>query len=210
MRIAILGAGSVGGTLGKGFGARCHQVSYGVRDPAAPAVQAFVAASGPSARAAAPAEAVREAEVVVLATPWEATLELVRGLSLTGKVVVDATNPLAPGLTGLVVAGTSSGGEEVQRSAPGARVVKCFNTTGADNFVDARYPGGPVTMLYAGDDAEAKAIVRTLGAGLGLDMVDVGPLSRSRLLEQVALLWVTLAYPGGMGRGIAFRLERRG
>ncbi|MBK8003796.1 MAG: NAD(P)-binding domain-containing protein [Gemmatimonadetes bacterium] len=166
MRIAILGAGSVGGTLGKGFGARGHQVSYGVRDPAAPAVQAVVAASGPSARAAAPAEAVREAEVVVLATPWEATLELVRGLSLTGKVVVDATNPLAPGLTGLVVAGTSSGGEEVQRSAPGARVVKCFNTTGADNFVDARYPGGPVTMLYAGDDAEAKAIVRTLGAGL--------------------------------------------
>lgn len=210
MHIAILGAGNVGGTLGRGWGQRGHQVTYGVRDPAADDVRAVVEASGPGARAALPSAAVRDAAVVVFATPWEATLPLAASLDLAGKVVIDATNPLAPGLGGLVVSGGSSGGEELQRVLPGARVVKCFNTTGAGNFVDARYPGGPLTMLYAGDDAEAKAAVAGLGTALGLAMVDAGPLVRSRLLEQAALLWITLAYAGGMGPGIAFRLERRG
>jgi hypothetical protein len=209
MRIAILGAGSVGGSLGRGWAARGHEIVFAARDSGAQKVLALLKECGPSARVAPAAEAVREAPVVVLATPWEATLALVRGLDLEGRILIDATNPLGPNLSGLTVAGDSSGGEEVAKAASGARVVKCFNTTGANNFLRPAYPGGAATMLYAGDDAAAKQTVRRLGEELGLDMVDVGPLGRSRLLESVALLWVTLAYPQGLGREIAFRLERR-
>jgi 8-hydroxy-5-deazaflavin:NADPH oxidoreductase len=207
MRIAIIGGGSVGGNLARGWGKRGHVISFGTRDPASDRLTALLAETG--ATAALPAEAVSGAEVVVLATPWDVTVGTVRGLNLAGKVVVDATNPLLPSLSGLATSSDSSGGEEVQKAAPGGWVVKCFNTTGANNYLAPKYPDGSATMLYAGDDAQAKSVVRRLGEDLGFEMVDVGPLSRARLLEPLALLWITLAYPQGMGREIAFRLMRR-
>ncbi len=209
MNIAIIGAGAVGGNLARGWAKRGHAIVFGARDPKGAKLAPLLAELGGAARATTVADAVRDVEVVVLATPWSGTLELVAGLDLRGKVVIDATNPLAPNLAGLAVAGDTSGGEEVARAAPGARVVKCFNTTGANNFLASTYPGGAVTMLYCGDDAAGKAMVRALGEDLGLAMVDAGPLVRARLLEPFALLWITLAYSQGMGREIAFRLERR-
>jgi predicted dinucleotide-binding enzyme len=209
MQIAIIGAGSVGGNLGRGWARRGHRITFGVRDPGAEKVRRLVAEIGEAAEAAPVEYAVAGAEVAVLATPWAGTVETVRGLRLQGKILIDATNPLGPNLSGLVVGGDTSGAEEVAKAAPGARVVKCFNTTGANNYLSPRYPGGAATMFYCGDDGEARRTVRQLGEDLGFDMVDTGPLSRARLLEPLALLWITLAYPEGMGREIAFRLERR-
>lgn len=208
MNIAIIGAGSVGGNLARGWARKGHSIVFGARDPKSTKIAA-VLADVAGARATPIAEAVAGAEVVVLATPWEGTTALVSGLDLGDRVVIDATNPIGPNLSGLTVGGSTSAGEEVARAARSTRVVKCFNTTGANNYLDPAYPGGAATMLYCGDDPGAKEIVRRLGEDLGFAMVDAGPLSRARLLEPVALLWIALAYPQGMGREIAWRLERR-
>jgi 8-hydroxy-5-deazaflavin:NADPH oxidoreductase len=208
VRLAIIGAGSVGGNLARGWARKGHSIVFGARDPKSAKIAA-VLAEITGARAASIAEAVAGAEVVVLATPWEGTTTLVAGLELGDRVVIDATNPIGPNLSGLTVGGSSSGGEEVARAARSTRVVKCFNTTGANNYLNPAYPGGAATMLYCGDDAAAKGVVRRLGEDLGFAMVDAGPLARARLLEPAALLWISLAYPQGMGREIAWRLERR-
>ena len=201
MRIAIIGAGSVGGSTGPRLG------PCGARDPARGAKAGgsrggrTAGKAGPARIALAPAEAVRDADVVVLATPWDATLELARRLPLAGKVVIDATNPLLPDLAGLAVAGNTSGGEEVARAAPGARVVKCFNTTGANNFLAPEYPDGAATMLYAGDDPAAKAVVAELGRELGFAMLDAGPLAPGPAAGAVR---AAVDYPGpspGAGAG---------
>jgi predicted dinucleotide-binding enzyme len=210
MHIAIIGTGSVGSALARGWVKQGHSVILGGRDPGSTKLRPLLSELGASAGATSVAEAVRHGEAVALATPWDATLEIVRGAGeLGGKVVIDTTNPLAPGLGGLTVGPTSSAAEEIARAAPGARVVKCFNTTGANNYLAPRYAEGAATMFYCGDDAQAKATVKRLGEDLGFDMVDAGPLAQARLLEPLALLWITLAYPGGMGREIAFRLMRR-
>jgi predicted dinucleotide-binding enzyme len=207
MNITIIGAGSVGGNLARGWAKSGHTLTLGVRNPSSEKLAPLLAETG--AKAASVPDAVRGSEVVVLATPWSGTLGAISGLDLAGKVVVDATNPLLPNLGGLAVTGDSSGAEAIQKAAPRARLVKCFNTTGANNFVAPRYPAGTAVMFYCGDDAEAKRVVRKLGEDLGFEMVDAGPLSRARLLEPLALLWITLAYPQGLGREIAFGLLRR-
>lgn len=221
MRIAVIGAGHVGGTLGRRWAAAGHAVTFGVRDPGRGdgAVQGGPLKGGPlpaGARVTSPAEAVRGAEAVLLATPWGAVPDAVRAVgagALDGVPVLDATNPLGPDL-GLVLGPQGeSGGERVQALAPGARVVKVFNTTGYENMRDpASYPGGAVTMCYAGDDAGAKAVAHRLAADLGFTPVDAGPLARSRELEHLAALWIGLAYGAGaapLGTDFAFQLVRR-
>src|SRR5690242_15609053 len=128
MRIGIIGAGSVGGALGRGWARAGHEVTFGVRDTSDPKVTKLVEETG--ARAASVAEAAAGAEVVVLATPWEATEDAVRHAGdLAGKIVFDCTNPLAPQLAGLTHGHETSGAEQVAGWARGARVVKVFNTT---------------------------------------------------------------------------------
>jgi predicted dinucleotide-binding enzyme len=209
MDIAILGAGSVGGNLARGWKRQGHRISLGVRDPSGLSVKPLLDELGAAARAATVPEAAAFGEVVVIATPWSATLAVVRSAGpLTGKVVIDATNPLTGELT-LALGHTTAAAEEIAKAAPSARVVKCFNTTGANNFLAPRFGTEAATMFYCGDDAEAKRRVHELGQELGFDMEDAGPLTQARLLEPLALLWISLAYRQGMGREIAFRLMRR-
>jgi 8-hydroxy-5-deazaflavin:NADPH oxidoreductase len=102
-----------------------------------------------------------------------------------------------------------SAGETVARRAPGARVVKAFNTTGFNNMSDSGYPGGKLAMMVAGDDAEAKNVVLTLASDLGFDAIDAGPLSMSRYLEPMAMVWIKLAIAQKMGRDFGFAILRR-
>ena len=205
MRIAIIGAGNVGGTLGRRFADAGHDVTFAVRDPSEGASAVKGGEALPAhARVASVPDAVNGVEVVVLATPWGAE----RG-ALDGIVLVDVTNPLGANLTLDVGAGGESGAERVQALAPKARVVKAFNTTGFNNMANPVYGGAPTTMFYAGDDPAAMATVRDLVTALGFDAIDAGPLRRARELEHLAMLWIWLAYGRGMGREIAFRLERR-
>jgi hypothetical protein len=205
MRIAVIGAGNVGGTLGRGWSEAGHEVVYGVRDPERTGGE-------PDAPAPlrTPAAAAAIAEVVVLCTPWQGLEDIVAGLGdLTGKVVVDCTNPLLPRLAGLDHPGGRSGAEQVAAWAPGARVVKAFNTTGFNIMAAPGFAEGAASMLVAGDDPAARAAVRGLAADLGFDAVEAGPLSLAGPLEALALLWIRMAMVHGHGRDIAFRLMRR-
>jgi len=210
MKIGIIGSGNVGGTLGTRWAQAGHNVIFGSRNPASDAMRQLAAKAGTTARAASFQEALQAAELLLLATPWPATQSALEGLGdITGKVLIDATNPLLPDLTGLECGTTTSAAEQVARWARGAKVVKAFNTVGFNIMANPAFgPDRPV-MFYCGDDAAAKQTVRPLVEQLGFEAVDAGPLSHARLLEPFALLWISLAYAQGQGREIGFKLLRR-
>jgi predicted dinucleotide-binding enzyme len=219
MWIGILGAGNVGGTLGRRLAEAGHAVSFGVRQPAkgATAVKGGDALP-PGASAVSPADAVKAADVVLLATPWGAAQDALREAgaakgALDGRVLLDATNPIKAGFGLDIGPNGESGAERIQAFVPNARVVKVFNTTGFNNMQHPAYDGASTVMFYAGDDAAAKRVAHELATVLGFDAVDAGNLVQSRLLEQFAMLWISLAYGAAgapaLGRDFAFRLVRR-
>jgi predicted dinucleotide-binding enzyme len=204
LRIAVIGAGNVGGTLGRRWAANGHVVTFGVREGSE------VKGGTPAGtRVASVEDACRGAEIVELCTPWAAAPAAIAAMgSLEGKVLFDSTNPIASGFRFDGGPTGESGAERLAALATGARVVKVFNTTGFQNMAAPVYGGEPSVMFYAGDDAEAKTHAHRLAAELGFDPVDAGPLSRARELEHLALLWISLSV-SGHGRDIAFRLMRR-
>ena len=210
MKIGIIGSGNVGGALGTRWAQAGHRVIFGSRNPASDDMRQLAASAGSTARAASFREALDAAELLLLATPWPATRTVVEGLGdLAGKVLIDATNPLLPNLSGLECGTTTSGAEQVAGWARGAKVVKAFNTVGFNIMANPAFgPERPV-MFYCGDDAAAKQTVGPLVEQLGFEAIDAGPLSQARLLEPFALLWISLAYAQGQGREIAFKLLRR-
>lgn len=211
MKIAIIGTGNVGGTLARKWGKRGHSIYLGVRDTKAQHVQKLIQNIGARASAHSPKEAVSKADVVVLATPWAATEEVVKSLSadLKGKCLIDCTNPLKKDLSGLEVGHTTSGGELVQSWAPQAQVFKAFNTTGFNNMEDPVIEDRKTIMFYCGDDRVKRDWVRELVVDVGFEALDVGPLSSARLLEPWALLWIQSAYKHGLGREFGFSVVRR-
>jgi predicted dinucleotide-binding enzyme len=206
MEIAIIGAGNVGRALGTGWHKAGHRVRFGMRDPAGEKAAAVTAAGFAVAR---PREAAAQAPVVVLALPWRGIEDSIKALGpLAGKIVVDATNPLSPTFD-LAIGLDESAGETVARHAPGAKVVKAFNTTGFGNMANSAYPGGKLMMTIAGDDAAAKLTVMSLATDLGFEPVDTGPLTMSRYLEPMAMVWIKLAMAQKMGRDFGFAILRR-
>ena len=210
MKIAIIGAGNVGSALGHGWASAGHEIVFGVRDPNDTKVQEVVRSAGGRVRAATMRDAVAPTEVVVLATPWPAARDaLIAAGPLGGKVLVDATNPLQPDLSGLVIGHTTSAGEQVAAWVPGAKVVKAFNTIGAQHMTNPRFGEQRASMFLCGDDGAAKQVVAGLATALGFEPVDAGPLKQARLLEPLALLWISMALAYGQGPDIAFRLLRK-
>jgi 8-hydroxy-5-deazaflavin:NADPH oxidoreductase len=206
--IAILGAGNVGIALARAWIARDESIVFGVPSP--DKYREAVAALGSSATIGNTTRAIDAAEIVVLATPYPAALDIARSVAdWGGRILIDATNPLAPGLAGLSVGTTTSGAEQIAAAARGARVVKAFNTTGAENMADSRYPGGAVFMPVCGDDAEARNRVIALAALIGYDAVDCGDLRSARYLEPFAMTWIHMAIKLGHGRNFAFSRLRR-
>jgi 8-hydroxy-5-deazaflavin:NADPH oxidoreductase len=193
MRLAIIGAGSVGATLGKAWQRRGHDVSYGVRNPDDPKYGTLVAYVTTNDRAAG------DAEVVVLCTPWQSTRDAVQACGdLGGKVLIDCTNPLTPDFTALEVGHTTSGAEQVAEWAPGARVCKAMNQIGAP-MMDAPQLSGTPVMFVCGDDDAAKATTSSLVGELGFETADAGDLTLARLLEPFALVWIHMALRRGFG-----------
>ena len=209
MGMAIIGAGNVGMALGQAFTRRGEHVVFGVPEPQK--YTAAVAALGENARLASTAEAIAVSDLVILAVPHLATAAIAQSVpDWQGRVLVDATNPLAPGLAGLTMGTNTSAAEELARLARGARVVKAFNSTGAENMADAAYPGGVPMMPVCGDDADARQRVMALATLIGFEAVDMGPLMAARYLEPFAMTWIHLAFRQGFGRRFAFGLLRRG
>lgn len=201
MKIAIIGAGNVGATLGRRFSELGHQVFYGVRDPAGYGDKDLGGKVGTNA------QACIDAEIILLSVPYNAVADAIRSCGdVSGRIVVDATNPLGmtPNGFGLTIGFETSGGEELQTMVPNAKVVKCFNTTGFGNMAK---PDGSV-MFACGNDKDATDIVTDLAASIGFDAMNIGDLSKSRLLEPLAMLWIHLAFNSELKRDFAFAIQR--
>lgn len=212
MNIAFIGVGNVGGALAHQLQQLGHSVAIAARDPQSKSVQAALERN-PNFVVQPLLEAIAAAEVVFLATPYGANAAALTEVAsaLAGKILVDCTNPVGPGLShGLN--SERSGAEVVQELAPGAKVVKAFTIYGFENFEDNQYPGyGDLkpAMLIAGDDAIAKQTVATLCTALSWEPVDVGPLGMSLHLEHMTLLWIKMARMQGMGAGFVWaKLQR--
>jgi NADPH-dependent F420 reductase len=208
--IGIIGSGNVGGTLGTRWAKAGHDIVYGTRDPQASDIEQLLAQAGGKARAATLQEAARAGEVLLLAMPWNATQSVLESLGdLAGKTLIDATNPLLADLSGLATGTTTSGAEKVAAWARGAKVVKAFNTVGANIMANPSFGGERPALFYCGDNAAAKQTTKQLAEGIGFEALDAGPLAQARLLEPFALLWISLALKYGYGRDMAFKLLRR-
>ncbi len=210
MNISIIGSGNVGGTLGSRWAKAGHKVTFGTRDPNAADIKSLLEESGTNGSAASNQEAASRSDVLLVATPWGPTRQIVESLGdLSGKVVIDVTNPLNKDFSGLEIGTTTSAAEQVAQWAKGAKVVKAFNTVGFNIMADTKFPNGRVAMFYCGDDEKAKATVQQLAEELGFEPLDAGPLRQARLLEPFAMLWISLALAYGYGRDFAFQMLRR-
>src|SRR5688500_5249030 len=178
MKIGILGTGDVGKALGRGFVSRSHDVMMGSREAANEKAAACVKETGGKAKAGTFADAAQHGEIVVLCTNWggtETAVHLAGPENLAGKVLIDTTNPLdfsqGPPPK-LAVGHTDSAGEHVQRWAPKAKVVKCWNIIGNADMVDPKFPSGAPTMFICGNDADAKKSVTGILESFGWKDVD--------------------------------------
>jgi predicted dinucleotide-binding enzyme len=214
MKIGILGTGDVGKALGKGFLALGHEVKLGARDESNEKAAAWVKQSGPKASAGTFSDVAAFGELNVLATLGaanKAVLEQARPANLAGKILIDATNPLdfSKGMPpSLFLSGNDSGGEQVQRLAPEAKVVKAFNIVGNTLMFKPDLPGGPPDMLICGNDQGAKQQVTELLKEFGWPTTDLGGIECSRYLEAMCIVWVLYGARTGQWNH-AFKLLRK-
>jgi predicted dinucleotide-binding enzyme len=182
-RIAVIGGGNIGGTIGEGWRKAGHEVAFASRSPEPP-------------RTVSISDAIAGAEVVLLATPGAAVPELLaeHGAALDGRVVIDATNDLAgPGLSL----------PEAYASAPGARFARAFNTLGFELFAAPEVGGEVADLFWCGpEDAGVEGLI----TDLGLRPVRVGDIDAVEVVDGVARLWLTLVFRAGHPRRIAFRM----
>ena len=190
MKFAIIGSGNVGSAISRAVTDAGHEAV--VAGPSEDGLRKL-ADEVQVATTNSNVEAVSGADVVVLAVPFAAVDGVVSGLrdELAGKIVIDVTNPLAPDLSGLMTDGTS-GAELVAKAAPGARVVKAFNTVFAGNQATASVDGTQLDGFVASDDADAKQTVMDLLAAIGFRPIDVGGLSVARYLEGMGFINIAL------------------
>ena len=193
-KIAVIGTGNVGAALGPEFAALGHTIVYGSRTPTDQDVKDLVARTGHGATATSQTEAVKGADIVVLAVPGTVAEQVARSLGdLSGKIILDPTNRVdrsnPDGYGDYGVPGTGSNAELVQAAQPNARVVKAFNTLNWKQMVDPETSGGPLSIPIVGNDAAAKAAVAGLIKGMGLEPVDLGPLRFARVLEEMLVIW---------------------
>ena len=185
MKIAVIGAGNIGGTLGGKWAAAGHEVVYGIRSPGAPGTAAV-------------ADSVAGAEVVVLAVPGGAAKDVLASLgdALAGKVVIDATNDIQG-------AGKLHALDEL---ADGAHPVRAFNTLGWENYADPVFDGVPADLFYAAEEGHAKQVADTLIADIGLKPVWLGGIDTFDLVDSLTRLWFQLAFQRKLGRRLAFKM----
>jgi 8-hydroxy-5-deazaflavin:NADPH oxidoreductase len=205
MKLGIIGGGSVGQKLAELSQAAGHNVVIGQRDTSK-------AATGTSWHYGSLKEAVTHGELVILAIPYLACAEVLAPLAdmLAGKIVIDATNPLNPDWSPVLLGEENSAGEEISRLLPRSRVVKAFNTVFADIMTPSKLGrhGRPASLFLCGDDEEVRATVSRFAASLGFAPVDAGPLRCARYLEGMAHLNIQLAVGQGGGTDAAFLYDR--
>ena len=201
----------MGSTLGRLFAAAGHHVAFSYsRDPAK--LERLARSAGPRARAALPADAVRDADVVVLTVLWQHVPRVLRAAgNMRGKVLIDCTNPLTKSDDALAIGHRNSGGEIVARRARGAHVVKAFNAVPSELLrAGTRVLSEQPAACYCSDSDKAKRVVVRLIKQIGYEPVDCGALSTARYLEPLAMLVGELAYNQGRRPEVGLRILRPG
>lgn len=202
MKVLVIGTGNMGAGFVKQLVAAGHQVSVTARDQN----KADALAQQFGAVAVTPIGSAAAVDAVILATPYAEAVAALRGVGdLTGKTVIDITNPLTPDYMGLILGHNTSAAEEIAKAVPGAEVVKGFNTVFAQVLADgAEFGAGQkVTVFVASDSERAKQTARSLAESMGFQVMDAGGLQNARYLEPVAGLNIYFGYGAGLGTGIA-------
>lgn len=202
MKVAIIGTGNMGAGLAATLAAAGHEVSIGARDLAKAAALADKVGHG--AMGGGIAAAAKLADLVILALPFDAVADAIKQAGdLAGKVLVDISNPISADYKELVIGHTTSAGEEIQKLAPQAKVVKAFNTIFAQLLAPESRPNKTLQVFVAGDDAATKASVSELAKSVGFEAMDAGPLSNSRYLEPIGEMNIHFGYFLGKGPVVA-------
>jgi 8-hydroxy-5-deazaflavin:NADPH oxidoreductase len=203
MKIAIIGTGNIGGTLGKKWLAAGHEIIIGARDINNIKGEALAAEKNVTVQNIHNAAAA--ADVILIATPAQVITSVINEMGdVKGKTIIDATNTVRIKPEGY------DNAFEALTKLTSAGVVKCFNTTGFDNMANTIYNGEAIDMFMAGNNIKAKSVAKQLALETGFaDCIDFGGDDKAALLEQLALCWINLAMMQGMGRDIAFKLVKR-
>ncbi len=192
MNIAIIGAGNIGELLGRRWKPN-HNVILGVRDPESEKSKAL---AGKSFNIGSVQNSVDKSELVVLAVPASAVESVVKGTyGLENKIIIDVTNPISTP----VPDGFQSMAEAVAEWSGSSQVVKTLNQTGSANLENPKYGDNVLETLVCGNDVDVKNKVATLVEEFGFEVVDAGGLENAYLLENLAKLWITLAFFQGRG-----------
>jgi len=197
MKIAVIGTGHIGGTLGAKWQAAGHEVSYGSRQAGGEGQASGGGQAGPGGAPLRPVgAAIEAAEVVVFAVPGGAVAEVAagHGKALDGKVVVDATNRMG--------ADRTDNQDAITGAAPGAKYVRAFNIYGWENFADPR----PGTTLFFAADPDARAVTEELVRAIGLEPAYVGGTDATGAVNGIAALWFSLVKQHGGERRVALQL----
>src|SRR2546422_8173575 len=213
MRIGILGSGLMGGKLGTIWTRAGHDVVFSYSHSEQKLKKLALDGKG-KARAGTPREAAQEADAVLLAVHWSRVDDVLKQAGdLSGKVIVSCSLPMNADDSGLVIAHTSSGAEELAKRVPKARVVSAFGTVPSEvlfGVFEARRKANRASLVYCGDDASSKETAAKLIKDVGFEPVDAGPLRIARYTEPFALLVPELAYESDGGPEVAYRFERFG
>lgn len=213
MRIGILGSGLMGGKLGTLFARAGHEVVFSYARSEQKLARLARQAGG-RARAGTPAEAAHDAEALLLAVHWSRVDEVLKQAgNLAGKILITCSLPMNATDTALVVGASSSGAEELAKKARRSRVVAAFGTIPSEvlfSVFAARRKARRPSLVYCGDDRNAKRLTATLIREVGFDPVDAGPLRMARYTEPFTLLIARLAYETSAGPQLAYRFERFG
>ena len=195
VRIAVIGQGKIGATLGAAFAAGGHDVTFGSRHPEDDPV------GEGSAKVAGVAEALDNAEVVLFALPAVGVEELLaeHAKAIDGKLVIDATNR--------ITAPVANAAAAIAEAAPGARYVRAFNTLGWENFADPVFDGVAGDLFYSAARAD-QPLVEELISAVGLRPAYLGE-NQQEVVDGVLRLWFALVQAGGGNRRIAFRVLRK-
>jgi len=210
-----LGSGDVGCKLADSFIEIKHLVKIGSRNPNQEKLTEWMAKHDKAnVSSGIFAEAASFGELNLIATLWTGTANAIKmadSKNFAGKIVIDVTNPLdfSKGMPPrLAIGHTDSAGETVQRMLPNSKVVKAFNTVGNPHFMHPDFPGGPPTMFICGnDDGAKKTVIDDILTKFGWETIDIGGIEGARLLEPLALLWITHYFRTGNGNH-AFKLLR--
>ena len=205
MKIAIIGTGNVGGALATKWAQAGHQLLLGVQNTAQFKGKELLSNANTSVYSV--SEAVKLSEIILIATPATAAVEVAQSLGdTTGKIIIDAMNIVM----GRGPQGFTNTADAILANTATRDVVKCFNTTGFNNMQNTQYGAVAIDAFMAGSSTSAKTIVRQLALDAGFaECYDVGGNDKFQLMEQFAFFWINLAMMQGQGRDIAFKLLKR-